>query len=137
MTGFEPLTSSVVSDRSANHCPGKYLLKLIYPAVIYVQPATLNNYALHKNIYGSYPLVLKDLNRKVKGELFSVNANHPRFIEVMMMEIKAGYSLQQLEIRTPHGILINALVFVGDSLDAGYLIEDGDWLKHAETLQNR
>ena len=33
MTGFEPLTSSVVSDRSANHCPGKYLLKLIYPAV--------------------------------------------------------------------------------------------------------
>lgn len=114
-----------------------YLYELIYPAVINVQPATLNNYALHKNTFGDYPLVLKDVDRKVKGELFSVDANHPRFIEVMMMEIKAGYSLQMLELRTPHGLLINALVFVGDSRDAGYLIEDGDWLKHVESRQNR
>jgi gamma-glutamylcyclotransferase (GGCT)/AIG2-like uncharacterized protein YtfP len=113
------------------------LYELIQPAVKSVEPVTLNNYALHKSLYGHYPLVLKDIDRKVKGELFVVDANHPRFNETMMMELKAGYSLKFLEVRTPHGILINALVFVGESQDASFLIEDGDWLKYAESLKTR
>jgi gamma-glutamylcyclotransferase (GGCT)/AIG2-like uncharacterized protein YtfP len=108
------------------------LYELIYPAVKSVEPATLNNYALYKNVYGEYPLVLKDMNRKVKGELLVVDANHSRFIETMMMELKANYTMQFLEVRTPHGMLINALVFVGDNEDAQFLIEDGDWLGYCE-----
>jgi gamma-glutamylcyclotransferase (GGCT)/AIG2-like uncharacterized protein YtfP len=113
-----------------------YLYDLISPAVQDVEPATLSNFGLYKNIYGNYPVVIKENNRKVKGELFTVDLNNPRFIETMMMELKAGYSLEILETRTPHGLLIRALTFVGNPDDAQFLIEDGDWLKYQEKTLN-
>jgi len=113
------------------------LYDLIQPAVLSVEPATLKNYAIYKSPFGMYPEAYpSDEGRSIKGELFTIDANHPRFIETMMMELKAGYELKLDEVVTPHGLRISALVFISVFPPTGYLIEDGNWLKHAESLQN-
>ena len=98
------------------------------------EPATLNNYALYKHPFGLYPEITKDLNRKVKGTLMDVQTNTEDFLEVLMMEVFAGYSVQILEVRTNHGLLINALTFVASKEPKGFLIESGDWLKYEKSL---
>lgn len=113
------------------------LYDLIEPAVLSVEPAMLDGYGLYKSKFGYYPEASRLEGHSIKGELFSIDANHPRFIETMMMELKAGYNLEINEVRTPHGLLINAMTFIFAYEPTGYLIEDGNWLKHAQTLQNR
>jgi gamma-glutamylcyclotransferase (GGCT)/AIG2-like uncharacterized protein YtfP len=98
------------------------------------EPATLNNYALYKHPFGLYPEITKDLNRKVKGTLMDVQTNTEDFLEVLMMEVFAGYSVEVLEVRTNHGLLINALTFVASKEPKGFLIESGDWLQYEKSL---
>ncbi len=98
------------------------------------EPATLNNYALYKHPFGLYPEITKDLNRKVKGTLMDVQTNTEDFLEVLMMEVFAGYSVEVLEVRTQHGLLINALTFVASKEPKGFLIESGDWLQYEKSL---
>lgn len=112
------------------------LYELIYPAVMNVEPATLKDYGLYKSLFGMYPEAYPLEGHSVKGELFTVDANNPRFIETTMMELKAGYKLELNEVTTPHGLQIVALTFISCYEPNGYLIEDGNWLKHAEWLQN-
>ena len=112
------------------------LYDLIQPAVLSVELATLKHYGLYKSPFGMYPEAFPLEGRSIKGELLSIDANHPRFIETMMMELKAGYNLELNEVVTPHGLRIIALVFISHFPPTGYLIEDGNWLKHAESLQN-
>ena len=94
------------------------------------EPATLNNYALYKHPLGLYPEISKDLNRKVKGSLMDVQTNTDDFLDVLMMEVFAGYNAEVLEVRTRHGLLIKALTFVAKDLPKGFLIESGDWLEY-------
>jgi gamma-glutamylcyclotransferase (GGCT)/AIG2-like uncharacterized protein YtfP len=98
------------------------------------EPATLNNYALYKPPLGLYPEVTKDVNRKVKGCLMNVQTNTENFVEVLMMELFAGYNAEVLEVRTEHGLLINALTFVANRTPKGFLIESGDWLAYEKSL---
>jgi len=98
------------------------------------EPATLNNYALYKHPFGLYPEITKDLNRKVKGTLMDVQTNTEDFLEVLMMEVFAGYSVEVLEVRSQHGLLINALTFVASKEPKGFLIESGDWLQYEKSL---
>ena len=98
------------------------------------EPATLHNYALYKHPLGLYPEITKDLNRKVKGTLMDVQTNTEDFLEVLMMEVFAGYSVEVLEVRTEHGLLINALTFVASKEPKGFLIESGDWLEYEKSL---
>ena len=98
------------------------------------EPATLNNYALYKHPLGLYPEITKDLNRKVKGTLMDVQTNTEDFLEVLMMEVFAGYSVEVLEVRTQHGLLINALTFVASKEPKGFLIESGDWFQYEKSL---
>lgn len=112
------------------------LYELIHPAVRSVQPGMLEGYGLYKSKYGSYPEACLLKGHSIKGELLLIDANHPRFIETMMMELKAGYKLELNEVVTPHGLLIVAMTFIYGYEPTGYLIEDGNWLKHAESLQN-
>ena len=113
------------------------LYDLIEPAVLSVEPAMLDGYGLYKSKFGYYPEACLLEGHSIKGELFSIDANHPRFIETMMMELKAGYNLELNEVVTPNGFLIRAMTFIYREQPTGYLIEDGNWLKHAQTLQNR
>lgn len=98
------------------------------------EPAVLNNYALYKHPLGLYPEITKDLNRKVKGTLMDVQTNTEDFIEVLMMELFAGYDVEVLEVRTQHGLLVNALTFVASNEPKGFLIESGDWLEYEKSL---
>ena len=113
------------------------LYDLICPAVKSVEPAVLEGYGLYKSKFGFYPEASPLEGHSIKGELFSIDANHPRFIETMMMELRAGYKLELNEVVTPHGFLITAMTFIFGYEPTGYLIENGNWLKHAESLQNR
>ncbi len=97
------------------------------------EPATLNNYALYKHPFGLYPEITKDPFRKVKGTLMDVQTNTEDFIEVLTMEVFAGYSVEVLEVRTEHGLLINALTFVATKEPKGILIESGDWLRYEKS----
>ena len=98
------------------------------------ESAILNNYALYKHPLGLYPEITKDLNRKVKGTLMDVQTNTEDFLEVLMMEVFAGYSVEVLEVRTQHGLLINALTFVASKEPKGFLIESGDWFQYEKSL---
>jgi len=98
------------------------------------EPATLGNYALYKHPLGSYPEITKDLNRKVKGTLMFVQTNTDEFLEVLMMEVFAGYNVEVLEVRTRHGLLIKALTFVAKDSPKGFFIESGDWLEYEKSL---
>jgi gamma-glutamylcyclotransferase (GGCT)/AIG2-like uncharacterized protein YtfP len=112
------------------------LYDLIQPAVKDVEPAILEGYGIYKSRYGLYPEAFPLKGHSIKGELFTVDANHPRFIETMMMELKAGYNLELNEVVTPNGFLIRAMTFIYREQPTGYLIEDGNWLKHAKSFQN-
>lgn len=97
------------------------------------EPAVLHNYALYKHPLGLYPEITKDLNRKVKGTLCDVRTNTEDFLEVLMMELFAGYSVEVLEVRTNHGLLVNALTFVANKTPKGFIIESGDWLEYEKS----
>lgn len=101
------------------------------------EPAVLNSYALHKHPLGLYPEICKDLNRKVKGTLMDVQTNTEDFLEVLMMEVFAGYNIEVLEVRTRHGLLIQSLTFVSSKQPEGFIIESGDWLEYEKaTIKN-
>ena len=63
-----------------------------------------------------------------------VQTNTEDFLEVLMMEVFAGYKAEVLEVRTRHGLLINALTFVAKDIPKGFLIESGDWLEYEKSL---
>lgn len=98
------------------------------------EPATLNNYALYKHPLGLYPEIAKDLNRKVKGTLMDVQTNTEDFLEVLMMEVFAGYNAEVLEVSTRHGLVIQSLTFVASQDPKGFIIESGDWLEYEKSL---
>lgn len=111
------------------------LYELIQPVVLSVQPATLEGYGLYRSRWGIYPEAYPLEGHTIKGELFDIDASKgTRFLEVVMMEARAGYKLEINQVKTPHGLLIDALTFIYREQPTGYLIEDGNWLKHAEQL---
>lgn len=115
--------------------PQGSLYEIIRPAVLDCEPAVLEGYGIYRSRFGVYPEAYPLKGHSIKGTLFSINANGLTFIETVMMEVRAGYKLEMNEVVTPHGFLINALTFIYRDQPTGYLIEDGDWLKHARQLQ--
>ena len=111
------------------------LYEIIRPAVLSVEPAFLDGYGIYRSRWGVYPEAFPLEGHSVKGELFDVDANGLTFIETVMMEVRAGYKLEMNQVRTTHGLMINALTFIYREQPTGYLIEDGNWLKHAEWLK--
>lgn len=112
------------------------LYELIRPAVLSVEPAVLEGHGLYRSRFGLYPEAFPLRGHSVKGELFDINANGLTFIETVMMEMRAGYKLEVNEVVTSHGFLIEALTFIYREQPTGYLIEDGNWLRHMKYLEN-
>jgi gamma-glutamylcyclotransferase (GGCT)/AIG2-like uncharacterized protein YtfP len=112
------------------------LYEIIRPAVLSAEPAVLEGYGLYRSRWGIYPEAFPLKGHSIKGTLFEVDANGLTFIETVMMEIRAGYKLEMNEVVTSHGMLINALTFIYREQPTGYLIEDGNWIRHAKYLQN-
>jgi gamma-glutamylcyclotransferase (GGCT)/AIG2-like uncharacterized protein YtfP len=112
------------------------LYEIIQPAVLSAEPAVLEGYGLYRSRWGIYPEAFPLKGHSIKGTLFEVDANGLTFIETVMMEIRAGYKLEMNEVVTSHGMLINALTFIYREQPTGYLIEDGNWIRHAKYLQN-
>lgn len=105
------------------------LYSLINRAVKDVEPAVLEGYAIYKHPQGNYPEAFPLKGHSIKGELLTVDAEHPRFVETMMMELNAGYKMQIEEVVTPNGFLIRAVAFTAKTQPSGYLIEGGNWLE--------
>lgn len=109
------------------------LYEIIRPAVLSVEPAFLDGYGIYRSRWGMYPEAFPLKGHSVKGELFDIDGNGLTFIETVMMEVRAGYKLEINKVRTPHGLLIDALTFIYREQPTGYLIESGNWLEHEET----
>lgn len=110
---------------------GGSLHRIVKSIVVKSSLATLHNFALYKHPSGFFPQITKDMNRKVLGDLLVVSTYTEQFIDMMVMELQAGYSLQEVDVRTEHGIVMPALTFVAVQQPKGFLIESGDWLRYA------
>lgn len=110
--------------------PSGRLYDLIEPAVTNFESATLNNFAIYKSPYGLYPEAVKSVGRKVQGTLLLIDGRHRAFYDTMLMELEAGYSLQVVEVRTHHGIVLSALSFILANEPRGFMIEGGNWLEY-------
>jgi len=93
-------------------------------------PATLHNYALYKHPVGFHPEITKDPTRLVQGTLLIISTYNETFIDLVVMELEAGYALQIVDIRTEHGIVMPALTFVAANKPKGFLIESGNWFEY-------
>lgn len=112
------------------------LHELIRPAVLSAESAVLEGHGLYRSRFGFYPEGFPLPGHSIKGELFDINANELTFVETIMMEMRAGYKLEVNEVVTSHGFLIEALTFIYREQPTGYLIEDGNWIKHMKYLEN-
>lgn len=117
--------------------PKGHLHKIVEPIIEKSIGATLHNYALYKHPLGFYPEITKDPSRIVKGTLLIISTYNENFIDLMVMELEAGYALQIVNVRTEHGIVMPALCFVSAEKPKGFLIESGDWLRYAKMNSNR
>lgn len=112
------------------------LYQLIRPAVLSAEPAILEGYAIYRSRYGLYPEAFPTSGHSIKGELLEIDGSNLLFVETLMMELRAGYKLETNVVHTSHGLEIDALTFVYRDQPTGYMIEDGNWLRHMKYLEN-
>lgn len=110
--------------------PGAWNYPMLAPAVCNSRPArATGEIAYHAP--GSYPIArFQTTPETVVGTLFELDSRNDAWLNVLIMEVNAGYRLVSIVVDTEDGQKFDALAFEYRGSFVGKdKVPDGDWLK--------